>query len=67
MCFQIKEDPSTKKSEDDAGKAQLVVLQASGEATCVDVDLKPGMSVTGHQWIRAPSRSLWSLALGVRF
>ncbi|CAL1128722.1 unnamed protein product [Cladocopium goreaui] len=39
------EDPEKKNSTAEAGEALLVVLQASGEATCVYTDTKPGLTV----------------------
>lgn len=39
------EDPEKKNSTGEAGEALLVVLQASGEASCVYTDIKPGITV----------------------
>ena len=44
--FQLQEDPEKKNSTGEAGEALLVVLQASGEASCVYTDIKPGITAT---------------------
>ena len=41
-----QEDPEKKNSTAEAGEALLVVLQASGEATCIYTDIKPGITAT---------------------
>jgi len=53
--FPLQEDPEKKNSTAEAGEALLVVLQASGEATCVYTDTKPGLTAT---YLR-PGSPLW--------
>ncbi|CAL1174171.1 unnamed protein product, partial [Cladocopium goreaui] len=47
------EDPEKKNSTAEAGEALLVVLQASGEATCIYTDIKPGITVKEFKSIAA--------------